>query len=173
MSKHKNKRNERKQLQRTHTTTPNTDISLTPEVLDELTNEQMELARNIQNKLRKTAQTIIEIGNDLKTATQDMKKEVKELFFEEVGMSKRSAQRYMQIATHEKIKALTSTEIEGKTMTDLMQLMVEPTQTKDITFDAVKVANGFYARYKNKPNELEEIIVQLQQLLTQSKSNDL
>jgi len=148
---------------------PIPDTTIITEIVKELTPTQKETALNIHNKLRKTAQTIIEIGNELKIATENMNKDLKELFFAEVGMSKRSAQRYMQIATHEKIKDLNSNEIEGKTMTDLMQLMAEPAKTKTITFDAIKIANGFYSKYKNKPDELKEIITQLQELLDKSQ----
>ena len=68
-----------------------------------LSNEDKKLAQEIKNKLKKTAQTIVEIGEALTNAIKYKKRGFKEAFYEEIGISDRSAQRYMQIANHPKM----------------------------------------------------------------------
>ena len=83
-----------------------------------LTNEEKKLAKEIKSKLRKTAQTIVEIGEELSTAVKDKQRGFKELFYKEIGISDRSAQRYMQIANNVKVIELKEKNLlEGKTMT--------------------------------------------------------
>ncbi len=131
-----------------------------------LTNEEKKLAKEIKSKLRKTAQTIVEIGEELSTAVKDKQRGFKELFYKEIGISDRSAQRYMQIANHVKVIELKEKNLlEGKTMTDLLQLISPDTSIKENNIDTKKVANGFYSRYKETPDTLREIIKELQDLL--------
>ena len=68
-----------------------------------LTSEDKKIAKEIKSKLRKTAETIIEIGEALTNAVQDKQRGFKEVFYKEIGISDRYAQRYMQIAKHEKV----------------------------------------------------------------------
>ena len=131
-----------------------------------LTNEEKKLAKEIKSTLRKTAQTIVEIGEELSTTVKDKQRGFKELFYAEIGISDRSAQRYMQIANNVKVIELKEKNLlEGKTMTDLLQLISPDTSIKENNIDTKKVANGFYSRYKETPDTLREIIKELQDLL--------
>lgn len=134
-----------------------------------LTSEDKKIAKRIKSKLRKTAETIIEIGEELTKTLHDKPRGFKELFYKEIGISDRSAQRYMQIANHVKVIELKEKdELEGKTMTDLLQLITPDTSSKEGKIDTKKVASGFYSRYKDKPDTLKEIIKELQDMLEQS-----
>lgn len=135
-----------------------------------LSNEDKKLAKEIKSKLKKTAQTIVEIGEALSNAVKDKERGFKEIFYKEIGISDRSAQRYMQIANHPKIIELKEeNQLEGKTMTDLLQLIAPDTSIKEEKIDTKRVANGFYSRYKDKPETLKEIINELQTLLNNSE----
>lgn len=134
-----------------------------------LTSEDKKIAKKIKSKLRKTAETIIEIGEELIKAIEEKPRGFKEVFYKEIGISDRSAQRYMQIANHVKVIELKeNNELEGKTMTDLLQLITPDTSSKDGNIDTKKVASGFYSRYKDKPDTLKKIIKELQDMLEQS-----
>ena len=133
-----------------------------------LTSEDKKIAKKIKSKLRKTAETIIEIGEELIKAIEEKPRGFKEVFYKEIGISDRSAQRYMQIANHVKVIELKeNNELEGKTMTDLLQLITPDTSSKEGNIDTKKVASGFYSRYKDKPDTLKEIIKELQEMLEQ------
>ena len=96
-----------------------------------LTSEDKKIAKKIKSKLRKTAETIIEIGEELIKAIEEKPRGFKEVFYKEIGISDRSAQRYMQIANHVKVIELKeNNELEGKTMTDLLQLITPDTSSK-------------------------------------------
>ncbi len=149
---------------------PNKEV-VKAEVVKEikLSKEDKKLAREIKSKLRKTAETIVEIGEALSNAIQDKQRGFKEVFYKEIGISDRSAQRYMQIANHIKIVELKeNNELEGKTMADLLQLITPDTSSKEDKIDTKKVASGFYSRYKDNPDTLKAIIKELQDLLEQS-----
>mgnify|MGYP003553455880 FL=1 len=133
-----------------------------------LSNEDKKLAQEIKNKLKKTAQTIVEIGEALTNAIKYKKRGFKEAFYEEIGISDRSAQRYMQIANHPKIIDLKENELEGKTMSDLLKLISPDTSMKSEKIDTKRIADGFYTRYKDKPETLKDIIKELQELLEKS-----
>ena len=135
-----------------------------------LTNEEKKLAKEIKSKLRKTAQTIVEIGEELSTAVKDKQRGFKELFYKEIGISDRSAQRYMQIANHVKVIEFKEKNLlEGKTMTDLEKLISSSKYKKEKSnLDIKKVAKSLFIRYKNKPKELQDIINELQTLINQS-----
>ena len=134
-----------------------------------LTSEDKKIAKKIKSKLRKTAETIIEIGEELIKAIEEKPRGFKEVFYKEIGISDRSAQRYMQIANHVKVIELKeNNELEGKTMTDLLQLITPDTYSKEGNIDTKKVASGFYSRYKDKPDTLKKIIKELQDMLEQS-----
>lgn len=134
-----------------------------------LTSEDKKIAKKIKSKLRKTAETIIEIGEELIKAIEEKPRGFKEVFYKEIGISDRSAQRYMQIANHVKVIELKeNNELEGKTMTDLLQLITPDTSSKEGNIDTKKVASGFYSRYKDKPDTLKDIIKELQELLEKS-----
>lgn len=134
-----------------------------------LTSEDKKIAKKIKSKLRKTAETIIEIGEELIKAIEEKPRGFKEVFYKEIGISDRSAQRYMQIANHVKVIELKeNNELEGKTMTDLLQLITPDTSSKEGKIDTKKVASGFYSRYKDKPDTLKKIIKELQDMLEQS-----
>ncbi|MCT7508611.1 hypothetical protein [Aliarcobacter cryaerophilus] len=134
-----------------------------------LTSEDKKIAKKIKSKLRKTAETIIEIGEELIKAIEEKPRGFKEVFYKEIGISDRSAQRYMQIANHVKVIELKeNNELEGKTMTDLLQLITPDTSSKEGKIDTKKVASGFYSRYKDKPDTLKDIIKELQELLEKS-----
>ena len=134
-----------------------------------LTSEDKNIAKKIKSKLRKTAETIIEIGEELIKAIEEKPRGFKEVFYKEIGISDRSAQRYMQIANHVKVIELKeNNELEGKTMTDLLQLITPDTSSKEGNIDTKKVASGFYSRYKDKPDTLKKIIKELQDMLEQS-----
>jgi hypothetical protein len=133
------------------------------------TSEDKKIAKKIKSKLRKTAETIIEIGEELIKAIEEKPRGFKEVFYKEIGISDRSAQRYMQIANHVKVIELKeNNELEGKTMTDLLQLITPDTSSKEGNIDTKKVASGFYSRYKDKPDTLKKIIKELQDMLEQS-----
>lgn len=134
-----------------------------------LTSEDKKIAKKIKSKLRKTAETIIEIGEELIKAIEEKPRGFKDVFYKEIGISDRSAQRYMQIANHVKVIELKeNNELEGKTMTDLLQLITPDTSSKEGNIDTKKVASGFYSRYKDKPDTLKKIIKELQDMLEQS-----
>ena len=134
-----------------------------------LTSEDKKIAKKIKSKLRKTAETIIEIGEELIKAIEEKPRGFKEVFYKEIGISDRSAQRYMQIANHVKVIELKeNNELEGKTMTDLLQLITPDTSSQEANIDTKKVASGFYSRYKDKPDTLKKIIKELQDMLEQS-----
>ena len=135
-----------------------------------LSNEDKKLAQEIKNKLRKTTQTIVEIGEDLTNAIKFKKRGFKEIFYEEIGISSRSAQRYMKIANHPLvIKLKEENQLEGKTMTDLEKLISSSKYKKEKSnLDIKKVAKSLFIRYKNKPKELQDIINELQTLINQS-----
>jgi hypothetical protein len=133
-----------------------------------LSNEDKKLAQEIKNKLKKTAQTIVEIGEALTNAIKYKKRGFKEAFYEEIGISDRSAQRYMKIANHPKIIDLKENELEGKTMSDLLKLISPDTSMKSEKIDTKRIANGFYTRYKDRPETLKDIIKELQELLEKS-----
>lgn len=138
------------------------------ELLVELTDEHKEVAINIKGLLSKTAKTIIEIGSMMNEALKSHKRNrgYKEAFYNEIGISARSAQRYMQIARHEKVKELEkNNNLEGKTLTDLIELISPDGKPKSGSTDTNKVAQGFYSKYKNEPNTLKEIIDKLQSLM--------
>ena len=134
-----------------------------------LTSEDKKIAKKIKSKLRKTAETIIEIGEELIKAIEEKPRGFKEVFYKEIGISDRSAQRYMQIANHVKVIELKeNNELEGKTMTDLLQLITPDTSMKSEKIDTKRIANGFYTRYKDRPETLKDIIKELQELLEKS-----
>ena len=134
-----------------------------------LTGKDKKLARSIKGKLRKTAEIIVEIGEELTNTLKDKPRGFKEPFYREIGISNRSAQRYIQIANHVKVIELKEkSELEGKTMTDLLQLVTPDTSIKKDKIDSKKIASGVYSRYKDKPDTLKEIIKELQGLLEQS-----
>lgn len=135
-----------------------------------LTENQIALARSIKEKLRKTAETIIEIGNELEKATKEMKKGTIILFYKEIGISTRSAQRYKQIAKHKSVRQLTPKDLEGKTMTDLL-VLISPEKDDAKKTNIKKVAGGLYSRYKDKPEELKLIIEELQNLMIKKETN--
>ncbi len=136
-----------------------------------LTEEDNQIALKIKDKLRKTADIIVEIGEELSNAIENKPRGFKEEFYKAIGISDRSAQRYMQIANHVRVIELKEKkELEGKTMTDLLQLITPAVDTSKST-DSTRVAKSFYGRYKNKPEQLEEIISELQKLLNESKTN--
>lgn len=136
-----------------------------------LTEEHKSIAANIKLKLRKTAQTIIEIGEEISNVVKGQSKEYKEMFYEEIGMSRRSALRYQQIANNLKIQELKDKdELEGKTMQDLIHLISIPTKTTSTT-DARKVAQGFFSKYGKEPDTLKEIMKELQLLLDNQDTN--
>lgn len=138
-----------------------------------LTSEDKKIAKRIKGKLRKTAETIVEIGEELTNALQDKPRGFKEVFYKEIGISDRSAQRYMQIANHVKVIELKEKdELEGKTMTDLLQLISPDTSIKEGKIDTKKVASGFYSRYKDKPDTLKEIIKELQEMIDDGVTQD-
>ena len=136
----------------------------------ELSAEDKKLAQEIKNKLRKTTQTIVEIGEDLTNAIKFKKRGFKEIFYEEIGISSRSAQRYMKIANHPLvIKLKEENQLESKTMTDLEKLISSSKYKKEKSnLDIKKVAKSLFIRYKNKPKELQDIINELQTLINQS-----
>lgn len=136
-----------------------------------LTEEHKSIAANIKLKLRKTAQTIIEIGEEISNVVKDQSKEYKEIFYEEIGMSKRSAQRYQQLANNLKVQELKEkNELEGKTMQDLIHLISVPSKTT-ATIDTHKVAQGFFSKYGKEPDKLKEIIKELEVLLASQNTN--
>ena len=102
-----------------------------------LTSEDKKIAKKIKSKLRKTAETIIEIGEELIKAIEEKPRGFKEVFYKEIGISDRSAQRYMQIANHPKIIDLKENELEGKTMSDLLKLISPDTSMKSEKIDEV------------------------------------
>lgn len=134
-----------------------------------LTEEHKSIAANIKLKLRKTAQTIIEIGEEISNVVKGQSKEYKEMFYEEIGMSRRSALRYQQIANNAKVQELQKNkQLEGKTMQDLIQLISTPQKTPTDR-DINKVAQGFYNKYKSEPDKLKAIIDEIQELVKNSE----
>jgi len=131
-----------------------------------LNDEELALAKKIRAKLRNTAKTIIEIGEELINAMEGKPRGFKDPFYSAIGISSRSAQRYMQIANHPDVKQLKlNDELEGKTMTDLLQTITPDTSIKADNIDTKKVANGVYSRYKDKPETLKQIVKELQELI--------
>ena len=136
-----------------------------------LTEEHKKIASNIKTKLRKTAELIVEIGIQISEAVKNQPSKYKELFYEEIGMSKRSALRYQQIANNLQVQELKDkNELVGKTMQDLIHLISVPTKTT-ATIDPHKVAQGFFSKYGKEPDKLKEIIKELQVLLDNVDTN--
>ncbi|MFA7353488.1 MAG: hypothetical protein WCZ70_02595 [Sulfurimonadaceae bacterium] len=147
-------------------------------LLSPKSNEAIKL---IKNKLRKTAETIIEIGELLIEAIDgkesiDYKKE----FYKQLGMSERSGQRYMQIAKSEiiqKLKIEKPKQLEHMTMSDLLYEINDKKKTDNNGKDKPKIeaskrAKNIYKQYKNDPKTLEEIINNLQDML-KKQQNDI
>lgn len=136
---------------------------------NELSEEHKKIASNIKTKLRKTAELIVEIGTQISETVKNQPTKYKELFYEEIGMSKRSALRYQQIANNAKVQELQKNkQLEGKTMQDLIQLISTPQKTPS-NRDIHKVAQGFYNKYKSEPDKLKAIIDELQELVKNSE----
>lgn len=144
-------------------------------LLSERSNEAI---KQIKAKLRKTAETIIEIGELLVEAIDNEPAEYKKEFYKELGMSERSGQRYMQIAKSEAIQKLKSEKpksLEHMTMTDLLN-EINSNKKTDTNSDenpavvASKRAENIYRKYKNDPKALEEIIDNLQKMLKEQKN---
>ncbi|MFA5461367.1 MAG: hypothetical protein WC274_04735 [Sulfurimonas sp.] len=146
-------------------------------LLSPKSNEAIKL---IKNKLRKTAETIIEIGELLIEAIDGKAADYKNEFYKQLGMSERSGQRYMQIARSAVIQQLKSDEpkqLDNMTMTDLLHKINEekkPATNSDEKprIEPSKRAESIYNRYKNEPKILEEIINNLQDML-KKQQNDI
>lgn len=144
-------------------------------LLSQKSNEAIKL---IKTKLRKTAQTIIEIGELLIEAIDKEPADYKKKFYDELGMSERSGQRYMQIARSEAIQKLKNEQpklLDNMTMTDLLSKMNEndkPATNSDEKpeIEASKRAKNIFKKYKDNPNTLEEIIINLQKMLEEHNS---
>jgi hypothetical protein len=146
------------------------DVDIIEECINiKLSEEDRLIAKEIKNKLRKTAETIVDIGEALTNAIKGKKKGFKEIFYEEIGISSRSAQRYMKIANHPMVLQLKKeNQLEGKTMTDLEKLISSSKYKKEkYNLDIKKVAKSLFTRYKTKPEELKEIVNELNYLLNQ------
>ena len=139
-------------------------------LLSDKSNEAIKL---IKTKLRKTAQTIIEIGDLLVEAIDNEPTDYKKEFYTQLGMSERSGQRYMQIAKSEVIKTLKNDEpelLENMTMTDLVNKINQDKKTdtkgeEKPKIETFKRAENIYKKYKNDTATLEEIISNLQIML--------
>lgn len=139
-------------------------------LLSQKSNEAIKL---IKTKLRKTAQTIIEIGELLVEAIDNESADYKKEFYNQLGMSERSGQRYMQIAKSKVIQTLKNDEpksLENMTMTDLVNKINEDKKTdtnaeEKPQIETLKRAENIYKKYKNDPATLEEIIANLQTML--------
>jgi len=141
-----------------------------------LTDDYKKLAKEIKGKLRKTAETIIEIGDLLIKATDNLPKGDKELFYKEIGMSSRSAQRYMQIAKNTLVQELRDNkQLKGKTITDLIKLATnKPKATKSKesnNIDTKKVAKNLYTKYRDDSSKIQSIINELQTLLKEANNH--
>lgn len=139
-------------------------------VLSEKSNEAI---KQIRAKLRKTAETIIEIGQLLIEAISDKDKDYKYEFYKQLGMSERSALRYMQIARSEAIQKLKNEQpklLDNMTMSDLIHEMNKNNKPTDDNDEKPKIepskrAKDIFRRYKDSPDTLEEIIAELQSML--------
>ena len=146
-------------------------------LLSPKSNEAIKL---IKNKLRKTAETIIEIGELLIEAIDGKAADYKKEFYKQLGMSERSGQRYMQIAKSEIIQKLKHDDtkpLEHMTMSDLLYEINEEKKPatnseKKPKIEASKRAENIFNRYKNEPETLEEIINNLQDML-KKQQNDI
>ena len=138
-----------------------------------LTHKSNEAIKLIKTKLRKTAQTIIEIGELLVEAIDNESTDYKKEFYKQLGMSERSGQRYMQIAKSGVIQTLKNDEpksLENMTMTDLVNKINEDKKTdtngeEKPKIETFKRAENIYKKYKNDTATLEEIIANLQIML--------
>lgn len=147
-------------------------------VLSEKSNEAI---KQIRAKLRKTAQTIIEIGELLIEAISDKDKDYKYEFYKQLGMSERSALRYMQIARSEaiqKLKSETPKSLDNMTMTDLIHEMNKNNKPTDDNDEKPKIepskrAKDIFRRYKDSPDTLEEIIMNLQKMIEEHKKESI
>ncbi len=143
-------------------------------VLSEKSNEAI---KQIRAKLRKTAETIIEIGQLLIEAISDKDKDYKYEFYKQLGMSERSALRYMQIARSEaiqKLKSETPKSLDNMTMSDLLHEMNKNNKPTDDNDEKPKIepskrAKDIFRRYKDSPDTLEEIISELKNMLEEHK----
>lgn len=136
------------------------------EIVKGLSAEHKDLANKIKSKIRKTAELIVEIGEEISSAVKDKPSKYKELFYDEIGMSRRSALRYQQIANHAKIQELKSNSgLEGKTMTDLLVIMAPEQDNNSQKINVHNVAKSFYNRYKDDKDSLKAIIDELQKLI--------
>lgn len=150
---------------KTQTSSKNKVKLNSPEILSR---DHKNAAKKIRNKLRKTAEVIVEIGNDIIKAVDGKSSKYKELFYAEIGMSKRSAQRYQQIASHTKIQELIdNNELENKTMADLLSIMSTPKEENSApkVTNVIKAATSVYNKYKTEPDTLKQIIKELEKML--------
>ena len=146
-------------------------------LLSQKSNEAIKL---IKTKLRKTAQTIIEIGELLVEAIDNESTDYKKEFYKQLGMSERSGQRYMQIAKSAVIQTLKNDEpksLENMTITDLVNKINEDKKTDTNAEEKPKIetfkrAENIYKKYKNDPATLEEIIANLQTMLEKHKEEN-
>ncbi|MFA5455835.1 MAG: hypothetical protein WC272_11035 [Sulfurimonas sp.] len=143
-------------------------------LLSQKSNEAIKL---IKNKLRKTAETIIEIGELLIEAIDNESTDYKKEFYRQLGMSERSGQRYIQIAKNEviqKLKSKTPKSLDNMTMTDLLHEMNKNNKPTDDNDEKPKIepskrAKDIFKRYKDSPDTLEEIISELKNMLEEHK----
>ncbi len=145
-------------------------------LLSPKSNEAIKL---IKTKLRKTAQTIIEIGELLIEAIDNEPADYKKEFYKQLGMSERSGQRYMQIARSEVIQKLKNGEpkqLDNMTMTDLLHKINDKKKPATNSDEKPRIkpskrAESIYNRYKNEPEILKEIITKLQDMLEKQQKD--
>ena len=132
-----------------------------------------ELTTKIKDLIRTSALAKIEIGELLNEHTSAIKRGGKEAFYKSIGMSDRTAQHYMKIASNEEVQKLKADEkLGGLNMTKVLELAGIRTQERKkaekvdyITvpvesFDynsckSTKILKTQYGLLSNKVTELE------------------
>ncbi len=139
--------------------------------INTFTLEVQKAINDIKLYVVKSAEHIIKIREILNSITGELKRGTKRKFYNAIGMSDRTAQRYMKIASNSKIQQMKKDgKLENLNLSKMLILIGENQEaSKNTPTDFSKVAQGIYARYK-EPAQLESIIDELTKLLDSIKS---
>ncbi len=101
----------------------------------------------------------------------DMKRGNKNHFYNAIGVSPRTAQRYMKIASNAHIQNMKKNKLLDKlNLTQMLIIIGEKQEVSNNTIvDFSKVANGIFTRYQD-PEQIKAIINELNKLLVKNQS---
>ncbi len=109
-------------------------MSITKQPKERLTLEQV--ASRIKRLISRSALAKIEIGELLIKYISDIEHGGKANFYESIGMTERTAQHYMQIASNEKVQELKEKgELDGLNMSAILNLVGMCVKTRGVNND--------------------------------------